>query len=282
VLASDVSVGPPGRGEEGEIRFGLTAEAALNDGLAFPFVALAIVLTTIPPDAVTLRWVEITFFWQTGAGLVLGWLFGRGFGWFMFKNPIARLSETSGGIVAMGIAAIVFAIAEILTINVFLAVFAAALGLRASCPEAGLHKRMDAFTDQVERLLAMLLLAGFGAALGSGLLSQIRWPDAVLGLLLLLVLRPVAGWVSLIGSPHPAISRALTAFFGIRGIGTLYYLLFALHRGKFANTRELAATIGFTILCSLVMHGITATPLMRLADLRRAEYLKKRRAANRE
>ncbi len=112
--------------------------------------------------------------------------------------------------------------------------------------------------------------------MGLGLLDQIRWPDAILGVFLLLVLRPLAGWVSLIGSPHPAFSRALTAFLGIRGIGTLYYLLYVLKRGGFGDHRELAATIGFTILCSIVLHGIAATPLMRMADTRRAESLKRR------
>jgi NhaP-type Na+/H+ or K+/H+ antiporter len=276
VLASAVAVGPPGRGEDGEVRFALTAEAALNDGLAFPFVSLAVLLASAHagPSA---SWLATAFLVKVGAGVAFGWIMGSFFGWLVFKIPKRRLSDTGDGIVAIGLAIVTFASAEWLGINGFLGVFTMALGLRASCPEADFHFRMASFSAQLERLAAMLLLTAFGASVGLGLLSGLRWADCALVAFLLLVLR-LTGWFSLAGLPHSALSRGLTAFFGMRGIGTLYYLLYALRRTSFAHAHELAATVGLAVLCSVVLHGTTSTSLMELADAAR----RRRQSANAE
>lgn len=269
VLASAVAVGPPGRGEEGEIRFALTAEAALNDGLAFPFVALAVLLETSPHGTPSLSWLAMSFIVNTAGGVAFGWILGTGFGWLVFKIPRGRLSDTGDGIVAIGLAIVTFAIAEWLGINGFLGVFTMALGLRASRPEATFHIRMASFSGQLERLAAMLLLAAFGASVGLGLLDELRWQDVALAGFLLLVLRPLTGWLCLIDLPYNRLPRALISFFGIRGIGTLYYLLYALNRASFSGARELSAIVGLTVLCSVVLHGTTSTSLMEMADAAR-------------
>ena len=88
----------------------------------------------------------------------------------------------------------------------------------------------------------------------------------IIGLVLLLVLRPFIGWLSLLGSPHNRVYRTLTAFFGIRGIGTLYYMLYALQKAEFTDQQRLWALGGFVVLVSVVLHGVTAGPLMAWSD----------------
>ena len=88
VLASDVQVGPPKTGQEDEVRFGLTSEAGLNDGLAFPFVHLGIALSLAATSGEPwfARWLTYNVLWEIGAGILGGWLIGRVFGWLTFKN----------------------------------------------------------------------------------------------------------------------------------------------------------------------------------------------------
>jgi NhaP-type Na+/H+ or K+/H+ antiporter len=115
-----------------------------------------------------------------------------------------------------------------------------------------------------------VLLVLFGGAMtGGGLFSALTWQAAVFGLLALFVVRPLAGWIGLIGTDPPPGERAAISFFGIRGIGSIYYLAYALSHAKFDNGHLLWSTAGFIILVSIVLHGITVTPTMRRLDLRR-------------
>ena len=268
VLASDVEVGPPGSGEEGEVRFALTSEAGLNDGLAFPFVALAMFLTA--DQSLTLQWLGMAFVWKVAIAVALGWTLGRFSGWLVFRLPRLKVSETGEGLVALGVTFLSFAVTQTAGGYGFVAVFITALVLRSMHRDSKFHNAMVDFSGQIERLLAMLLLLFFGCAIGEGLLDHLRAVDALVGLALLFIIRPVAGWIALLGTPHPAIARAATAFFGIRGIGTLYYMLYALNQTQFEYHQRMWSLAGFVILCSIVIHGLTATPVMRHLDRVRA------------
>ena len=128
---------------------------------------------------------------------------------------------------------------------------------------------MHDFSDQFERLLMMLLLVLFGGALANGLLDALTWTDAAIGLAILLVVRPVAGLIAMIGSPQPWRERLLMSFLGIRGIGSIYYVAYAINHGDFGNSQRLWAIVGFIILASILIHGVSASPmLMRLARRR--------------
>jgi NhaP-type Na+/H+ or K+/H+ antiporter len=265
VLASDVQTGPPGRGEEGEVRFGLTSEAGLNDGLAFPFVLLALALAQ--PEAISWpHWIGVDFFGHLVLGMVIGWVGGRVMGWVMFHLPRLKLSDTGDGLVAVGVTLIVYATAQAVDANGFIAVFVAAVKIRSSAPEDEFHHRMSEFSDQVERVLVMLVLVLFGWALAAGLLQSLTWSGALIGLGLIFVLRPASAWLGFVGGGLHWQPKALMAFFGIRGIGTLYYLQYAFGRAEFAERDTLWAMAGFTILVSILLHGTTSTPLMALAD----------------
>lgn len=268
VLASDVQTGPPKSGEDGEVRFGLTSEAGLNDALAFPFVNLAILASVggLTSAAAIGGWLAVDVAWKLAAGLVMGLLMGRFIGWLIFRESRKSLSRAGDGLVALGATLIAYAATEVVHGYGFLAVFVCALTIRASERDHDFHAQMHDFSDQIERLLMMLVLVLFGGALANGLFDALTWIDAGIGLAILLIVRPVAGFVSMIGSPIRGRDRALLAFLGIRGLGSVYYVAYALSHGEFGNSERLWAITGFVILGSIVIHGITSTPLMRWID----------------
>ena len=273
VLAADVQVGPPRSGDEDEVRFGLTSEAGLNDALAFPFVYLAILAAAgglATQDGLT-DWFTIKVGWKLLAGLGAGLLIGKVFGHLLFRSR-RGLSKLGDGLIALAATLITYTLAEMIHGYGFLAVFVCAVTIRASERDHDFHQEMHDFSDQIERLLMMLLLVLFGGALANGLLSSLTWTDALIGLAVVFVVRPIAGLLAMIGSGQPWRERLLLAFLGIRGVGSVYYLAYGINHGDFGDSERLWAVVGFIILVSILVHGVTATPLLaRLARRREAD-----------
>lgn len=277
VLASEVQVGKPRSGGEDEVRFALTSEAGLNDGLAFPFVHLALVFGVAAgasggwPDLPMLgEWMLGEVVWRIGAGVGIGWLVGRGLGWLTFGRSGAELSGTRDGLVAVGATFVAYAIAEICHGYGFLAVFVAALVLRDAERDHEYHEALHDFSEQIERLLMMLVLVLFGGAITTGLFGNVTWTDCLVALAVIFLIRPLAGWISLLGSGHPAKARGLISFFGIRGIGSFYYVAYGVNHGQFASSERLWTITGLVVLISILVHGISATPAMRWIDRARS------------
>lgn len=273
VLAADVQVGPPRSGEEDEVRFGLTSEAGLNDALAFPFVHLAILasLGGLASQQAMLDWGLVKVGWKILAGLGVGWLVGAAFGWLLFRGSERELSKLGDGLIALAATFIAYAATELAHGYGFLAVFVAAVTIRNWERDHDFHEEMHDLSDQIERLLIMLLLVLFGGALANGLLVSLTWVDAAVAMAILLVVRPVAGLLSLVGARQPFREKLLLAFLGIRGVGSVYYVAYGLNHGRFGDSERLWAVVGFVILASIVIHGVTATPLLeRLARWRTA------------
>jgi sodium/hydrogen antiporter len=271
VLASDVQVGPPRSGEEDEVRFTLTAEAGLNDGLAFPFVHLAIGLILAGGGGDwTWHWLGVDLVWKLAAGVGFGWLIGRALGWLLFHIPDrGGLAETGDGFVALGATFVAYGLTELVGGYGFVAVFVAALAIRAAERAHEYHDRLHDFVDQAERLLLMVLLVLFGGAIAGGLLAPLGWAGAAVAALCVLVVRPAAGMLALLGAAQPRRERAAIAFFGIRGASSFYYLAYAAVAVPLPAAAELWAVLGATVLLSIVLHGVTATPAMRGLDRRR-------------
>jgi NhaP-type Na+/H+ or K+/H+ antiporter len=271
VLASDVQVGPPGEGQEDEMRFALTSEAGLNDGLAFPFVHLALAMSAASFGLPQLgQWFTTAVLWKIGVGVSLGALIGWVLGWLTFHLPNpAKLSRTGDGFVALGITCLTYGLVEMAHGYGFLAVFVAAVALRATKRGHDYHHKLHSFAEELERLLMMVLLVGFGAALvGGGLLRALSWESVAFALIALFVVRPLGGWLSLLGMEQPASERAVISFFGIRGLGTIYYLAYALGHATFEQPDLLWSTVSLTILISILLHGATVTPVLRYLDWR--------------
>ena len=266
VLAGDVQAPPPLKGRGNEVRFSLTSEAGLNDGLAFPFTNLAIAIAAAQATGRPWfwEWLGYDLLYKVAMGIFAGWLIGYTMGVLAFRLKVApALARTGQGMVAIAITLIAYAATELAHGYGFLAVFVAALTLRRSEPYHDYHSKLHDMTEELERFLMALLLVLLGGAVVGGVLSPLTWQTAAAGLFFVFLVRPAAGMAGLIGSGISWREQATISFFGVRGIGSIYYLAYGLNHGPFQEGRLLWATVVFVILVSIIMHGITASPWMR-------------------
>ncbi len=273
VLASEVQLPGPGNGHDDDaaqddpIRFSLTSEAGLNDGLAFPLTNLAIAIAVGGNWFV--GWLVDDVIVKLTIGLVAGVVFGRIVAWLTFRrsSPFA-LARSGEGLVAFGITLAVYGLTELLHGYGFLAVFVAAVTLRQREESHEFLGVMHDFADTLERIASLLFLLLLGGAAVDGALAGLTVPGALIGLGVVFVVRPVAGWLGLLGTDQSTGSRLAIAFFGIRGMGTIYYLAHAVTEEFFTEIRPVWAVAVFTILVSIVVHGVSAGPVLARLDRR--------------
>jgi sodium/hydrogen antiporter len=289
VLASEVQVAEPAEDPddppEDEARFALTSEAGLNDSLAFPFVyaAMAIAAAGSVTWSVVTSWLVVDVGWRLtigiGAGVGVGWLLRTLF----FHNPVKslRLAEHAEGFVALAATLLAYGVAEAVEGYGFLAVFVCACMIRAGERAHGYHRVLHQWVEQLERLLTVLLLVLLGGAIARGMLQPLQWPDYAMVAAFLLVVRPAAGWLGLLGGRTGPQERAVIAFFGVRGIGSIFYIAYALGNGNFVGGERLWGIVGLTVAASILIHGITATPAMTWLDRSRRRASRSRGEPNR-
>lgn len=282
VLASDVQVGEPtdDASDEDEVRFGLTSEAGLNDGLAFPLVYAAIALALAGGGAGWVAdWALQELLAKIAIGVVAGLAVGRVLGRLFFgvrRDPL-RLSEHAEGFVALAATFLAYGVTEVAHGYGFIAVFVTACTIRAAERDHGYHQVLHSFIDQVERLLVAWLLLLVGGALVTGALGEFHWSALLVAAGLVFVVRPLAGVVSLVGGRTGWRERVAISFFGIRGIGSIYYLSYALGAATFGvPDGQLWTVVTSAVVLSVVVHGITATPVMTRLDLLRRAMVERR------
>ena len=266
VLASDVQVGPPNESAKSATKFILTSEAGLNDGVAFPFTWLAITvgLIAMGEDASIIDWFAFDLIYRMGAGVALGYIAGKGVGYLVFGwAEKYKILNTRNSLVAISITLLVYGVTEMVQGYGFIAVFICAITLRHYEKGHKYHKEMHSFTDQIERLMVCILLMLFGGAVASGILEALTWEMAVFVMVFLLIIRPVSGLIGLSRTDLEFKQKMAISFFGIRGMGTIFYLAFAINEFNFEYQQELWAVVSFTIFCSVIVHGITATWVMK-------------------
>lgn len=283
VLASAVR-SEPGPSPD-RLGFSLAGEGGLNDGTAFPFVVLGLGLlgTQGFEFAGWQRWfVELV--WVTGGGLAIGAALGAASG-RLVVHLRSRHREAVGldEFLCLGLVAMAYGLAQLSLASGFLAVFAAGLALqrvreapRARQLQPGskldtpaaprqhaseMRDTVQAFNRQLENLAEMALVLIVGAMLAyTQPVAAVWWFVP----LVLLVLRPLSVFVGLAGEPLSLPQRGMIAWFGIRGIGSLFYLMFALSRGLPSSAAEMLLTLTlWTVAASIVVHGVTSQPLMR-------------------
>jgi sodium/hydrogen antiporter len=294
VLASEVQIHRPG--DRDRLRFALTGEGGLNDGTAFPFVMLGLGLLGLHEIGSNgWRWVAFDVLWASLAGPVVGALLGLAVGRLVLY--LRREHKEAVGLddfLGLGLIGLSYGAAQLMQAYGFLAVFAAGVALRqleqaqqggpssqraVETAQVDPDKRIaDAvavdrqhapafmaqavlsFNEQVERIGEAVVVITIGA-----MLWAVQWHGAAWWLvpLLLLVIRPVAVAVGLLDSASSTRQRWLIGWFGIRGVGSIYYLMFAVNHGlppEIAN--QLVALTLSVVVASIVAHGISVTPMM--------------------
>jgi sodium/hydrogen antiporter len=310
VLAAAVSVNDSQ--DHDRVRFGLSGEAGLNDGAAFPFVVLA--LEGMRRGSVgpwLFEWFGSRVLWAVPAGLIIGYAMGLGVGRLAMRlRSRNRDMSASSDFMALALIALAYVAAERVHAWGFLAVFAAGVGLRnaevqvvRSSPHPHALARARHWLDQrtpgavphppaetlvsaqtvhteleqpavaagvviaealtfghtLERLLEVLLVVLVGIALT----QSWQWSAVLLAALLLLIIRPASTALMLRVGDISLGQRRLMGWFGIRGIGSLYYLSYALNHGvPDALALPLVQLVVTVIACSIVVHGITVTPVL--------------------
>lgn len=278
VLAGDVQVGPPLEGQEHPVRFALTTEAGLNDGLAFPFVYLGLLIAaeSANPAGWLHEWVLRDLGYRIVVGVAVGALCGWLLGKIMFAMPgRSPLAQSGPGVIALAGALFCYGIVELAEGYGFIGAFVAGVIVRRTEEKHEFHRRLHGFAEAIEHALTAILLVLLGSTLPS-LWPALDWQHSVIGFGLILVIRPLAAWVSLGGTGFSRTERAVVSFFGVRGIGSIYYVAYASGHMEFINEDQIWALVAYTILASTVIHGMTARlvvdPLTRVEGTSRSSW----------
>lgn len=279
VLARSVQVGPPGEKERHDIRFSLTAEAGLNDGLAFPFTYLAIAAVGMTAlGSWTVQWVALDLVYRIVVGCALGYAVGRAGAWYVFEREADTPRDdmesdtprysTSEGLIVLGTLLLAYGVAELFGGYGFLAVFIGAVTARQRENASRYHRISHHFIDQIEQIVLVAVLIGFGAMLASGVLDALTWWSALIALALVFVIRPLSGVLAELRSDMPWPGKLAVGFLGVRGMGSIYYLAYGQTHADFEQLHILWATVSFAILVSIVVHGVLSAPIIATAERR--------------
>lgn len=204
-------------------------------------------------------------------GVAVAALVGFGCGWLLVKlNNLLperlHLSKSNEGLASVGLAFLVYAAAIAARGYGFVAVFVAAISLRRFGSALEYAQQLTASARRLERLLAFLVFGLFGGAIASGVLIGIGWREIGFALLTLLAVRPIASLLGFLGSPHPAPVRLALGYFGIRGLGSLYYVSRTVSASPHHDPYGLWSVTTLTVLFSIVLYGVTARPALVLLD----------------
>ena len=282
VLATDVQIRHPG--DSDRLRFRLSCEAGLNDGSAFPFVVLGLGMLGLR-DAGDLgwQWLFKDVIWATVSGVGVGVLAGAALA--HLTRRLRRVSDASALLIdflGLGLIGVVYGICLLIDAWGFLAVFFAAVALRQTelrMSRTPQHAAFDApaspgprpaaapvsegtlvFKEHMERLseLVLVLLVG-----GSLFLNSWSWTAVATALFLFLVARPVGVFLTMGREQNPRPLLGMTAWFGVRGIGSLYYLMYAIQHGlPEPLALQLMQITLIVVTLSILLHGVTVKPLI--------------------
>ncbi len=264
VLASEVQL--TDTDDHNELRFGLTSEGGLNDALAFPFVYFGLYwLKDNQWDNWFKSWVAVDLIWAIMAGIAGGIVVAR------IINALSKrlrraygVEEEMEDLIALATILITYALTEAINGYGFLAVFVAGVVVRRSRSLDSEKKTSQLhFTGLMERLLEVGTILLVGAMLRIEPVFTYGGQTLLIAGALIFLIRPIATWISTIGDNLRPTTRLLFGWFGIRGVGSLYYLTYALSDGI---PDEIASPLSwitfFTVTLSVIIHGISATPLM--------------------
>lgn len=264
VLAAEVQLDDPlkEKSAEDKIRFALTAEAGLNDGIAFPFSYMAVLVAQAGSWAAfsLTDWFWDEFLLKISLGILIGFIIGRLIGYLFDRLHHVTGVKTFVGFLALSLTIMTYGLSELLYGYGFLAVFFAGFSLRYYEKVSGDYKKkLHDFVTEIEHLLLVVWIILFGGSIMNGVLALTDWRGIAFAFIFVLVIRPLAGMIGLIGVKDNIKSKLAVSFFGIRGIGSVFYLSWGFMQfGDFAHKDELYSITAYIILISIVVHGLTA------------------------
>ena len=269
VIAAEIQIDPTDETSPiDDVRFTLTGEASLNDGLAYPFTWLAVLVAQAGGVLTKVDWVKWTLdhlLLKVGLGLLFGWLFGRAVGWLLQRLPEMFGIKTRDGFVALSSTFLIYAGTELLHGYGFLAVFVAGLTIRRveeSYAGERLKYRLHDFVSEIERLMLAFFTLLFGGFIAGWLITTVGWRDWAFGLAFIFLVRPLAGLLGFVGLKMDWRAKVATSFLGIRGVGSIFYLTWAFLQTDFPARDAVYATLAVVILLSIVSHGFSARMML--------------------
>ncbi|MBW4521492.1 MAG: sodium:proton antiporter [Scytolyngbya sp. HA4215-MV1] len=265
VLASEVQITHPN--DKNELRFGLTSEGGLNDALAFPFVYFG--LHWIQDNQWQhwiINWFSIDVIWAIPTGIVGGILVTQGIHWLELRfRQTHGVEEEMDHLIALAKILLAYSFTEMINGYGFLAVFVAGFSVRAE-PKLQPETRISQlrFTEQVEKLLEVGTILLLGSLLRIEPILKYAEAAFIIAGLLFFAIRPIGAWLSTTGDRLNPATRLLFGWFGIRGIGSLYYLAYVLKEDIPESNKALISWVTLIIVTiSIILHGVTTTPIMK-------------------
>lgn len=263
VLASEVQL--EHIDDSSELRFGLTSEGGLNDAFAFPFVYFGLFLIDDPNlDNWFRQWVAVDLVWAIAAALGMGILVAKVLILINKRIQASRgMDDIMVDLVALGVILLTYSLTEFVNGYGFLAVFVAGYVVQQQGVYPEQCRSQLEFITQIEKLLEVATILMLGSLIRVAQIQAFGTQAIIVACLLQLVIRPVGAWLSTMGDRIHPVTRLLFGWFGIRGIGSIYYLSYAVTEGIPGEvTAQLRWITYLTVLISIVIHGITATPFV--------------------
>lgn len=278
VLASEVQLADIE--DEDELRFGLTSEGGLNDALAFPFVYFGLYWLKDPNWVNWFsKWVAVQLVWEIAAGIAMGVVVAKVVIWLERKLQKRRLvDDMMADFVALATILLTYSLTEIINGYGFIAVFVAGLMVAKAYKDPEKRLSQLEFTERIEKLMEVGTILLLGSILRFQPVLAFAGDSLLVAGLLFFLIRPLGAWISTIGA-NPSIdtnrsrlrpaTRWLFGWFGIRGVGSVYYLCYAFGEGLKDQLGEQVAWITYTtVVISVLLHGVSATPLMNWYEYR--------------
>lgn len=250
-------------------RYILTAEAGLNDGLAFPLVFLAILWSKASNfgDIDWLHYFSFYVFYKLIVGAVVGGLIGFVVSKVIYTHKVQQQAIIIKGFLALSLTFFSYGFAELLHSYGFLSVFATGIFLRIrkpSAPEKNSDYEILNYIEETEKFLVSLWVIFFGGALLSGILSFTDWRGVLLALLTVLIIRPITGYIGVFNLRESRLKKMIISFLGVKGIGSFFYLSYAISNGNFYDYKPLFGIVSYVVFFSIIIHGLSS---IRLIDL---------------
>lgn len=269
VLASELQTSRPSKKDLSKIRLGLTSEAGLNDGLAFPFTYFAIFMAAEGNDYMQWigKWFYIEVLYKIAAGILIGFITG----WLLYKIIFKMTSKShhshiSRGILSLALTLLPYGITELCGGYGFIAVFIAACIFSRSEEKVKYMDSLHDFTEEIEQIFVAFIFIFFGIYLSASIDKLLDFRVIIAALIVLLIIRPFSGWIALYKTDLSGFQKFTLSFYGIRGVGSIFYLMYAFEQTDFPNAHELIQLSAVIIAISVFIHGLSASALQKNLD----------------